>query len=172
MSRTLFELSTEMLEFDDMLESLDDDDSALIERLRSYLEDLSTEVDEKLDRYATLIQEITQRGAVRRTEATRLMQRAKIDENKSQWLKVQLLQFFATHDMKSVETAHFRITRAGNGGKLPVILHIPEEELPADYVRQTTTIKADVDHIREALESGIEVPGAELGQRGFSLRIS
>ena len=56
-----------------------------------------------------------------------------------------------------------------NGGKLPIVLTVDPKDLPFDF--QRVKIEANSDAIRDALEHGQEVPGAELGERGEHIKI-
>ena len=170
MSRTIFEISEELLQLNTQLDSLESDDDQR-EAIDNYLKGIEDELAEKLDHYVSFIAELEARSQVRKTEAERLMHRAKVDANRALRLRECLRWFFFTHRMKTYETARYRITLATNGGKAPVILSVREDQLPSEYVREVITYKADLDAIREKLEQGIPVEGASLGERGASIRI-
>ena len=154
---TLFELSDEMQQLLEAIEFLGEDDQAVATVIDEYLGRLQGDLNTKLDNYAGLITELDKRIAARKEEADRLNHRAKVDANKVVRLKECLRWFFLTHDLTVIETPRYRLTLAANGGKLPVILTLPLEELPPDYVLETTTYRADMEAIRQALENGTEV---------------
>lgn len=169
---TLFELSDEILNVEQMLESLDGENEDMVAVIDEYLAGIRGDLNQKLDNYAAFIRELEARSAARKDEADRLASRAKVDYNKAVRLKDCLRWYFLTHDVKSIETPRFRLTLAANGGKLPILLTLPVEELPSQYVIETVSHKANTDAIRAALEGGAEIPGVEFGERGTSLRIA
>ncbi len=114
MTRTLFELSAEILALDTALDDLDD--SSQLETITAYLETLTIERDEKLDGYAALISELEARATARMTEAKRLTALARTDENKAQRLKERLKLFFETHGLEWVNTTRYRLSITKNGG--------------------------------------------------------
>jgi hypothetical protein len=99
------------------------------------------------------------------------MKLAQADENRAKLLKQRLQWFFETHNLKSVETARYKLSLAKNGGKAPLILdeNVPATQLPERFRR--VSIDADIIAIRQALEAGEQLGFAQLGDRGQSLRI-
>ena len=79
--------------------------------------------------------------------------------------------FFNAHNLKTVETARYKLSLAKNGGKQPLILDesIPVSQLPEQF--QKVSIDPDTTAIREALERGEKLEFAQLGERGTSIRI-
>lgn len=171
---TLFELSDEISNIEYVLETADEENEDMVAVIDEYLAGIRGDLNTKLDNYAGLIRELEARSAARKEEADRLAHRAKIDANKVARLKECLRWYLLTHDMKmkAIETQRYRITLAQNGGKQPVMLSVPVEELPPDYLLEMTTYKPDMEAIRQALENGADIPGAELGERGFNIRIT
>lgn len=170
MNKTLFDLSNEILQLDDLLDSLDGDDEAQMDALDEYLNGLESDLEAKLDNYAGFITELEARSCARKEEAERLAHRAKVDANKAARLKESLKVFFGIHGYKTMETDRFKLTLSANGGKLPLMIS-SIEDLPEQYVEQVVTLKALTDAIRNDIESGIDVPGCMLGERGSSMRI-
>lgn len=121
--------------------------------------------------YAALISEMQARAEVRKAEARRLMDLAASDDNRAKLLKERLKSFFQLHDIKTVDTARYRLSLAKNGGKAPLILDdsIPVTQLPEQF--QRISIDADTAKIREALEAGESLPFAHLAERGESIRM-
>jgi len=169
---TLFELSDEVMNLNYVLETLDEENEDITTVIDEYLAGVKGDLNTKLDNYAGLITELQARSSVRREEAERLAHRAKVDFNKVARLKEALKWYFLTHDMKTtIETPRYRLTLAPNGGKERLLITVPVEELPPDFILATTTYRPDMEAIRAALEDGAEVPGVELGERGFNIRI-
>ena len=128
--------------------------------------------DEKIDNYAALIAETEARSAVRKQEGERLLARAKADADRVNFLRARLLDFFTRHDLTTLETARFRVTRGKVEGRPGVVVASPEVELPSEFLREIITIRADKDALRTALESGREIEGVSLKETGYQVRIS
>lgn len=87
-------------------------------------------------------------------------------------MKDRLKAYFEANDIKKLETPRFKLSVGNVGGKLGMEqLWDSAEDLPEAYRIETVVIKADTEKIREELESGMQLPFAELKQRGTSLRI-
>lgn len=170
---TLFELSDEALALESLLyesggELPDEETERIID---NWLNEARDNRNAKLDSYASLIRELDARGQARKAEAMRLKQRSDADLRLVEKLKDRLLLFFERLGFKTVETGRFRLTRAQNGGKAPLIITIDAVNLPAELRHELTTYTANRDAIRAALESGTPVEGAEIGECGFHMLI-
>ncbi len=99
------------------------------------------------------------------------MELASSNENRARLLKDRLKWFFETHNLKTIDTARYRLTLAKNDGKAPLIFDesVPVNQLPERF--QKVSIDANTAAIREALECGEHLNFAQLGERGTSLRI-
>lgn len=174
MTTSLFDLTTEILELEAMLTAAEGEipDEETEAALDAYMEQLEGDLHAKLDGYVTLISEFEARSEMRSKEAERIYALAKADANNADRLRERLKQFFVrTNRDKPVETARFRISLVGAGGKLPLKLHCQPEQLPAEFRKEKVVISADQDAIRAALERGERLVFAELGERGKVLRI-
>lgn len=171
-SRTLFDISDELQELYARLEDLGGDVTAPeVEReIDAWFDALTDERDEKLDNYAALVREMEARAEARREEARRLAERSRQDADRAKYLKQRLVDFFHQHGLKTVETRRYKLTVARSGGKPPVVLKVDPEALPQEF--QRLRVDADLESIREALERGESLDFADLGERGFHLRIS
>ncbi len=173
MSRTLYEISQDLLGLYEHMETLGGDVSSpeVEQAIDAWFAALGQERDDKLDNYAALIQELETRAQVRKDEAKRLADRARRDAEHAAYLKGRLLGFFEQHGMKTVETRRYRLTMQRSGGKAPVVLKTDDpESLPEAF--QRVRISADLNAIREALEHGETLDFAELGERSAYIRIS
>jgi hypothetical protein len=166
---SLIELSEEILDLEIALESAENLEAreALI---KSYF-DAVGDRNVKIDSYAALIRELELRSEARKSEGERLLARSKTDNNKAQYLKERLMMVFKYFQLTSVETPRFRVSLATNGGKLPVIISCPIENLPSEYVKQIVTLKANLDLIAEELEAGVLIENVCFGERGEGIRI-
>lgn len=172
MDRTLFELSDEILQLDEVLNQIPDEDAEAQEAvLKGYMTTLQEDLSTKLESYCRYILELESRSEIRKNEAKRVMARSKVDENRVNRLKEILKWYFRTHNLTSYETPLHRISLCSNGGKLGLQIDLPIEQLPSKYIRQEINLVLDTEHLRADLETGIEIEGVHLGERGQSIRI-
>lgn len=173
--RRLFDISDDLQALEDLLYEMGGDvtDEEAEAALDSWFATLSHERDVKLDNYAALISEVEKRAEIRKEESKRIRDRAKVDENLAARLKDRLVYFFRVHEIDSISTARYKLTRS-QSGKAPVIIKVPDEDLPEEFRRVKVTISADKEAIREAIESGLDDASeyAELAERSEYLRIS
>ncbi len=192
MGCTLFDLSDDLLALEDLLEAAGGELTPELEAAyEALLGDRGT-LTEKVDGYAALIAEITNRADVRKAEAKRLADLAKIDENKAKALKGRLKVFFDRHGLKDLQTKLHRFSVVKSGGARQVVL--PDDLDPASlssaYATPRVVYEIDKDALRAALEEletqtahlpeqqrgdvfeHYGVPrGAYLAERGTNLRI-
>jgi hypothetical protein len=172
---TLLELSHDLLnlaaQLDELAEMPDEQQQVVWDWLEEIWTEKQSELKTKLESYAQYIRELELRAEARKAEAKRLADRARVDENRAKCLKFLLMQFFQAHDLKTIETATFKLTLARNGGKCPVILDetYSVAEIPDELCKVERT--PDLNAIRAALENGHELEFARLGDRGQSMRI-
>lgn len=175
MSKSLFEISSEILEFEELLTEVGGEvtDEETEARIDKWFEDIAEERDEKLDNYAALIMQLQGRAAIRKAEADRMAKLAKVDQNAADRLKARLQTFFDLHKMERVDTKRFKLVYSKNGGLKPLKLTTDvvddPELLPVEY--RTLTYSPNGKAIREALDNGIELEFAELGEQSKSLKI-
>ncbi|MBD2180493.1 siphovirus Gp157 family protein [Aerosakkonema funiforme] len=169
--RTLFGISADLSQLNVLLDELDGDDEESKQLITSWLEELGEERDRKLDNYAALISELEAKAAVRKAEAKRLAELAAADEKRAQMLKERLKWFFEVNNLKTVDTARYKLSMTKHGGKAPLLLDesVSPTELPEKF--QKITVEPDKTAIRAALEAGEELEFAQLGDRGTSIRI-
>lgn len=174
--QTLWEIDANLIALDELLEEnggeiTDPKCEAIIDE---WFAELKGDLNNKVDGYVGFITELTARAEVRKAEADRLAFRAKVDNNLKTNLKERLKFFLESRNTKKLETKRYKVTVAGNGGKLPMqispkVIEHPET-LPAVY--QRIQISPNTDAIRADLEAGKPIDFASLGERGTHLRIS
>ncbi|HEY7770478.1 siphovirus Gp157 family protein [Longimicrobium sp.] len=125
----------------------------------------------KLDGYGKVIGELEARAAAKTAEADRLRNRAAAELNRVKQLKERLLAYMRERGHKAIGGNLFRFAVCANGGKTPLVLHVPTEELPEQFREALTTYRPKSDDIRAALESGADLSFATLGDRGYHLRV-
>ena len=169
---TLFEIADDMDALQDLIEQ-EEQSPEEADALEVWLTVTDGEAKDKVDRYAAVIRAIEARAEVRKAEAKALADRARFDENAARRMKDALAGFFERFEIKSMETTHYRVTLAGNGGKAPMQLDdVTPEDVPEMYCRTIPArVEVDKETIRQALDSGQELPFARLLPRGKSIRI-
>ena len=171
MLKPLFEITAEMYSLIERLETaISEDQSDLVnhEDLFAWLCEIDNQAKEKIDAYGWVIKqlesEMTQAKAVRDDFAAK----AKVRENRIELLKGLLKQHLIATGQTKVEGRDFKVALQKNGGALPV--EVFDETIIPSHLLVVTTMP-NKTAIREAIESGIEVPGAILGERGQSVRV-
>lgn len=173
MPQTLFEISADMQALEDLLDGADFDDPAVQEALAKWSDELSENLQGKVDNYAAFIETLNARAAARKDEANRLDKRAKIDANNADKLKENLKRVLEFRGLKSLDTLRYKVTVAGTGGKQSVECLVKPEDLPADLRTVVPeSYKQNTDAIRAKLLAGEKVPGCRLLEKGTHLRIS
>ena len=164
---SLYAIQNEITDIVDAI--LDGGDAEAQQALETHLAGLDAALEEKADHYAALIQHLTARADARRVEAQRMRDLAATDEALADRLKARLKEAMETTGRTKIDTARFRLSVAGNGGKQPLSVTCDATTLPKELT--TVTVTANKDAIRQALENGASIAGCELLPRGTSLRI-
>lgn len=169
--RTLFDISSDLEKLAELLDEWDEGDEAQQQLLEQWFDQLEQERDRKLDGYASYLSELAARAEARRREAERLVKLALTDESRSKLLKERLKAFFVENDLKTIQTARYKLNLAKNGGNLPLVVdeQIDYSKIPARF--QTTSVQLNKEAIREALLKGEQLEWARLANRGSTIRI-
>lgn len=159
---TLYELSDEYMALLRMAEEEDLDPEAL----RDTLEGISGEMADKAESWVVVIKELEAGAAKFIEDGNRQINAGNVMKNNASRMKDHLCQMMTLTGQKRLETEHYRLAVAGNGGKKPLRVtgEVPEAYLV--YKPSTDTAK-----IREALESGVKLDFAHLEERGVHLAI-
>ena len=80
-----------------------------------------------------------------------------------------LLDAMDTMGTNKIQTEHFRVSIAKNGGKQPMYVDPNIEAIPEEYIIRRP--EPDKEKIREALDAGQELEFAKLLERGTHLSI-
>ena len=172
MKQTLLDITEDMAAIDELLAESGGEITPETEgTLDAWFAELDTNLTGKVDNYCALITEIECRAAVRKAEADRLYDRAKIDENAAKALRERLRFVWELRAMGKVQTSRYTVSLAKNGGKAPLDVRVGAEDLPAWAVKTETVVTVDKDAIRSRLEAGEELDFASLMQRGNRIAI-
>ena len=171
--RSLLDISDDIMALDDLLDECGGDVTDVEGAIDQWFGELGIERDRKLDGYASLIAELTNRAEVRETRAAEMTELARLDKKKVEFLKSRLLMFFQAHAIERVDTERFRFTRCKKGGQQKMWTD-EVSKIPKEFRRTSIEEKADTAKIREALKGLKEeesLPFAKLMPRGEEVRI-
>ena len=157
----LYELAGSYQQLQELIESGED--------LKSVLDTLDDEIECKADNYAKLIRNLESDIEALKAEEKRLAENRKAREKGVKRLKENLQAAMVKTGKRKFKTNLFSFNIAKNGGMLPVIVDIPTEELPDEFV--IITEKPNLIAIAEYIEQTGDVTFAHFGERGESLRI-
>lgn len=168
---TLYDITSDMRAIDQLLDECGGDvsDERVLQAIENWIAELDTNLRDKVEGYAAYITELLAKATARRAESRRLADLAKANENAAKRLKERLLWALEERGIDKVETPLYVVSVAKNGGKAPLDIQVPAEQLPMEY--QKVEYSPAKDSIRNALEQGIEIDGCTLMERGTSLRI-
>jgi len=166
----LFQITEDLAALDELLAEVGGDisDPKVAETVDAWMAELDKNLHAKVDNYVALITEMRHRAESRNAESERLAERARIDEDASDWLAARLRQALEERGVKKIETDRYAVSIVGNGGKQPLVF---TGDVPADWHKTRTTVEPDRERIRASLEAGEALPFATLGDRGRRLSI-
>jgi hypothetical protein len=159
----LYELTADLLTLQEMLEDTVDDQCLL-----DTLEGVQGEYEIKLESYCKVIKNIEADMEALKAEAKRLTDRRKVLEGNVERLKKAMYDSMKATGTDKIKGQIFTVAIQRNGGKLPVIVDVPTEDLPDELVKVVES--PDLEAIGKLLEAG-ESKYAHFGERGESLRI-
>lgn len=171
MLKPLFEITAEMHSLIERLEdAISDEHGDLVnhEELFEWLCEIDNQAQEKVDAYGWVIKQLESEIETAKAIRDDFAMKAKVRENRVDLLKALLKQHLIATGQTKVEGKTFKVALQKNGGALPVEV-FDETIVPDQFFRVVKEVSKS--KILEAIESGIEVPGAMLGERGQSVRI-
>lgn len=174
--RTLWNIEEDMLALEELLDETGGDISACEAAFDQFQAELSSDFNRKADGYAGYIAELNARSEARKEESDRLLKRSKIDGSLAAFLKSRLKQTMESLGKQKHETTRYKLSVCNAGGK-PALRIADDfvrqpEKLPEEFRQTVTTIKADSEKIRAALDAGQSLPFASLADKTTYLRIS
>lgn len=135
-----------------------DEDGVVIRDVWSELEELQGERTDKLINSMRVAQEMDENAKALDEEIARLTVRQKYFEARAKKIREHVAISMSNANEKRVENSTARITLT----RSKEVKIIDETELPLQFLRTKTTVKADKKAIGEKLKAGEEVPGARL----------
>lgn len=164
---TLYDLNLQMQEILDMAETGEFDE----ELIANTLEGVEGEIEDKLDSYGVIVNELQDDVDKLDKEIKRLNAKKKTITGSIDYLKRMVMFTMGRMDKKKIKGERFTWSIVKNGGKAPVIYEDDFNPLNIPEQFQMWDVQPDKALIREVLESGTELPFARLGERGESLRL-
>jgi hypothetical protein len=172
MPATLLDITDDMQALDALLMEAGGDTTGIEDTVANWFKELGEARAAKLDNYAALIRDMELRAIAHQAEIDRHAAHVRTLTNSAKFLKERLKSHLEATNTPKIKCNRFTLSIAGNGGKLPLILHDPNvraAELPPAYQRFSVDI--DKEAIRADLEAGKVLPFAALGERGTRLSI-
>lgn len=158
---TLYEITGDYLR---LLEMLEDEGNLDPQAFKDTLEGIEGEFEIKADGYARIMKELDAEAGKYDAEIQRMTARRDSLNNRSRMLKQHLYDGMKDIGKLKFKTDLFSFGIRKNGG-LPPVQIVPDVTIPLEYCK----IEPDSAKIREALETGAELPFAVLKERGDHL---
>lgn len=162
---SLYELTGQYLEFEQMLENPEVDQEALNDLLNT----LSDEIEIKADNYAKIIRNFEGNVAAIKLEQDRLAKKKATLESAIKRLKDNLQFCMVSTGKRNFKTDLFSFNIQKNGGADPVVLDVDISFLPDNLVK--VTVEPDKKAITDYIKETGDLSYAHFGERGESLRI-
>lgn len=151
--------------YQDLQSRIEDGD----EDLEEALEQINDQLEAKADGYARVIKNMEAQAEMFKAEEKRLAENRKRIEEGVERLKKNLFTAMKETGKLRFNTDLFSFKITKNGGKAPIVLDVPEEDLPDDLVKVTR--KADKDAIARYIKETGDETYAHVGERGERLSI-
>lgn len=164
---TLYELS---IQFQTILEMAEDGEIDM-DVVNGTLECVEADIEQKLDSYGVVINELSDDIEKIEKEIKRLTDKKRTIDNNITRMKGAIKDAMEAIGKKKIKGDKFTWTIAKNGGKRPVVFKEGYNILSIPERFQNWTVNPDRDEIRQALENGEQLDFATLGERGESLRL-
>ena len=146
---------------------MEQNDGAITEDLVQVLDAIDEEFNEKVEACCRMIAELRARSELAAREGNRLIGKSHTHANKADRLAEYVKENMIRMGSKTIESGLFRATVSDN----PMSVNLTDEEsIPAEFLTPRDPVVSK-SKIKKALESGQEVPGAEL-IRKTGLRIT
>ena len=101
--------------------------------LEEHLAGLDAALEDKAEGYASVIQELALRAKARKDEAARIRALAEADEAVADRLKRRLKEAMEATGKTKIDTPRFKLSVAGNGGKQPLVIEAPVDDLSMPF---------------------------------------
>lgn len=150
--------------------SLLQDEETDIQLIEDTLESVEGEIEDKADNYARIIRTLESEVEALKEEEARLARRRRNRENNINLLKTNLENVMRATGKTKFKTLLFNFSIQKNGGKAPLKIDVPIEQIPIEYFKERTEKDLNNEYIRECLDKGL-IDFAHYEERVASLRI-
>lgn len=159
---TLYQLNAEFEELYNLLCDLPDDDEEALEAYYTTLEGIQGEIDQKMENIACFIKQLNADAAALKAERDAIDARLNAKKHKADRLKAMLQDALVNAGLKRLEMPKAKISLRQNPPS--VIITDLGAVAASAYIKPRVIKEADVDKtaIKAAIQSGEDVPGAEL----------
>ena len=164
----IYELTAEYLHLQEVFENLDSTDEDY-KALAELLEITENNIEEKAENYAKVIKNFEAGVTGLKAEEKRLAEKRKRLETSIETLKLNLYNAMIATGKRKFEKGVFKFAIQKNGGALPVVVDVPTDELPDEFV--IVSEKPDLKAIAAYIEETGDITQFHFGERGESLRI-
>lgn len=165
---TLYEITGELLELQNMIEEGADPDI-----VNDTIESVEFDLEQKAEGYVMVIRNLEAQAKAIKDEEKRLREKRLSAENGIERLKKRLFDSMNATGKKKLNAGVFTLSVQKNGGALPVIIDADVENMPKEMLKMV--IQPDTKRIAELLKddqkSRYYSKFAHFGERGESLRI-
>ena len=137
------------------------------EVMKDTLDSIEDAIENKAENIAKLVRNLESDVSAYKEEEDRLKTKRQATENKVKWLKTYLEDNMKLTGKTKFKSGMFNFSIQKN----PASVNITDERIIPDEFLIQQPPKVDKTSLKEALKSGIEVPGAELKQtEGLRIR--
>lgn len=162
---TLYSISQDLMQLLAMAEEGELDSDVIADTLEA----VEGEYTDKLDAYATIIKKLEADVEMVEAEIDRLKETKERLIKNITGMKDSVMCSMIDTGHRKVQGEHFTWQIQRNGGKRPITITKDLMEIPPEYKK--VRYEVDKDSIRKVLESGVDLPFAQLEERGESLRL-
>jgi vacuolar-type H+-ATPase subunit E/Vma4 len=161
----IYDLTADFLQLQELLE----DPEADSDQINAVMDELNDQIEKKAEGYAKVIRNMEGDLAAVKAEQEKLTAKKNLLEFGIKRLKEDLQAVMTATGKRKFKTDLFSFNIQKNGGADPVIVDVPTEELPDDFV--IVTEKPDLKAIAAYIKETGDITFAHFGERGESLRI-
>ncbi len=140
---------------------VDPETGEMAENALMILDSLQTDIKDKGLAVATYIKNIDADAEALEAEEKRMAARRKAIVSRKEWLKSYLRTNMEACGISEISSPYFSVKLK----KCPPSVHVFEEDMvPSDYFKEKTTVSLDKIKMKQDIQAGIVIPGAELVQ--------
>lgn len=160
MSPTLYEVGVEFARLETLLYEQGGEWTPEVEAAFTALGEMERD---RVDAYQHVIANLTAHATGCQEEAKRLAEKADVALNAAKRLKERLKEYMEVRGVTALQGDRWLAVIQRNGGKPPLVLDLPVEQLPSRFVRYTPAPDSD------ALRAAAMTDGSVIGPEGVQI---